>query len=401
MGASRALLESILASIKLAHVSRPRSDGQRACVPAPKSSLSDPKSLRAGSWALTEPTCTPPRPSSTGTQMGAHTNVLPRAGHPASPADPLRSKEQPGHSPAALTSSEEALTPAPGVPDNTQARGSQPRRPGVPRACPHAAARPGAECARSLSPWTRRDKAIASTPNPLVPRAWRAGTQLGEEETEAGGTGARQKAVGQIQEGLDGNWMRTGKGGGSRETRRGPDSRPERSWQEKGVEEPWGWGTPSGPGSHWGPGDRGPGGGGSSPAGRPLTLLQPSCLPRCAFLACPADFRCQRPPGTQGAPPHLAFCLYLASTPQGPVVQRCDPRDAQNIHQESRPSPGHPEDLQSPGEGCGSGENVYKKPRQDWTEPRQAAASRTPALGAEVSTHSVRDHRSPPAVPTG
>ena len=24
----------------------------------------------------------------------------------------------------------------------------------------------------------------------------------------------------------------------------GPDSRPERSWQEKGAEEPWGWGSP-------------------------------------------------------------------------------------------------------------------------------------------------------------
>ncbi|CAN0254663.1 unnamed protein product [Rangifer tarandus platyrhynchus] len=89
-----------------------------------------------------------------------------------------------------------------------------------------------------------------------------------------------------------------------------------------------------------------------------------------AFLACPADLRCQRPPGAQGAPPHPASCLCLASTPRGPVVQRCDPRDAQNIHQESQPSPGRPEDLQSPGEGCGSGENVYKKPRQDWTEPQ-------------------------------
>ena len=34
-------------------------------------------------------------------------------------------------------------------------------------------------------------------------RAPRAGTQLGEEETEAGGTRARQEAVGKIQEGVD------------------------------------------------------------------------------------------------------------------------------------------------------------------------------------------------------
>lgn len=60
--------------------------------------------------------------------------------------------------------------------------------------------------------------------------------------------------------------------------------------------------------------------------------------------------------------------------------------------------PGGPEDLQSPGEGCGSGEKVYKKPRQDWMEPRRAAASRMPALGAGVSTHRLWDHRSPPAV---
>lgn len=164
------------------------------------------------------------------------------------------------------------------------------------------------------------------------------------------------------------------------------------------MEEPRGRGTPSGPGSRWRPGDRGPGGGGSGPAGRPLTLPQPSCLPRYAFLACPADLRCQRPPGDQGAPPHPAFCLCLVSTPKDPVVQCCNPRDAQNIHQESRPSPGRPEDLQSPGEGCGSGENVYKKPRQDWTKPHRTAASRTPAPGAGVSTHLVWDHRSPPAV---
>lgn len=162
--------------------------------------------------------------------------------------------------------------------------------------------------------------------------------------------------------------MRTGKGGGSGETRRGPDSRPERSWQEKGVEEPWGWGTPSGPGSRWGPGDRGPGGGGSSLAGRPLTLLQPFCLPRYAFLACPADLRCQRPPGAQGAPPHPASCLWRQ--PRG--AQWCSAVTPGMLRTSTRnlSPPQFPEDLQSPGEGCGSGENVYKKPQQDWTEPQ-------------------------------
>lgn len=64
---------------KCAHESRPRSDGYRACIPAPKSSLSDPKSFRAGSWALTESTCIPQLQVHR-TQMGSHTNVPPRAG---------------------------------------------------------------------------------------------------------------------------------------------------------------------------------------------------------------------------------------------------------------------------------------------------------------------------------
>ena len=33
--------------------------------------------------------------------------------------------------------------------------------------------------------------------------------------------------------------------------------------------------------------------------------------------------------------------------------------------------PGGPEDLQSPGEGCGSGEKVYKKPRQTGRSPAE------------------------------
>lgn len=211
MGVSRAPLESILAPIELAHVSRPRSDGQRACVPAPKSSLSDPKSLRAGSWALTEPTCTPPRPSSTGTQMGAHTNVLPRAGRPASPADPLRSGEQPGHSPAALTSSEEAPTPVPRVPDNTQARGSRPRRPGVPRACPHAAGRQGGMGQKPLSLDKEGQGRSLNSESPDAGGAESRNPARGRGD-EAGGTGA----VGKIQEGVDGEQDEDREGRGER-----------------------------------------------------------------------------------------------------------------------------------------------------------------------------------------
>lgn len=76
------------------------------------------------------------------------------------------------------------------------------------------------------------------------------------------------------------------------------------------------------------------------------------------------------------------------------MVQRCDPGMLRTSTRNLGPS-GAPGDCKSPGEGCGSGKNVYRRPRRDWTEPRQAAASRTPALGAGVSTHPVWDHRSP------
>lgn len=52
-------------------------------------------------------------------------------------------------------------------------------------------------------------------------RARRAGTQLGEEETEAGGTRARQGAMGKTQEGVDRELDEDREGRGSGETRGG------------------------------------------------------------------------------------------------------------------------------------------------------------------------------------
>lgn len=84
-------------------------------------------------------------------------------------------------------------------------------------------------------------------------RAPRAGTQLEEEETEAGGTRARQEAVGKIQEGVDGEQDEDRERRGERgDTAGGPDSRPERSWQEKGTEEPWGQGPAGRGATGWG-----------------------------------------------------------------------------------------------------------------------------------------------------
>lgn len=214
-------------------------------------------------------------------------------------------------------------------------------------------------------------------------RAPRAGTQLEEEETEAGGTRARQEAVGKIQEGVDGEQDEDRERRGERgDTAGGPDSRPERSWQEKGTEEPWGQGPAGRGATGWG--------GRRARPGRP----PPDGASIDVFPGAP---RRQQPPGAQGTPPRPAFCLCLASTPKAQWCSTVTPGMLRTSTRNLGP-PGGPEDLQSPGEGCGSGEKVYKKPRQDWTEPRRAAASRMPALGARVSTHRVRDHRSPPAV---
>ena len=250
--------------------------------------------------------------------MGAHTNVLPWAGHPASPADPLRSEEQPGHSPAALTSSEEALTPAPWVPDNTQARRSQPRRPGVPRACPHAAARPGMECTRSLSPWTRGDKAVASTPNPPVRRVRRARTQLGEEETEAGGTGARQKAVGQIQEGLDGEQDGDREGRGEQGDTMGTRLQTRAVLAGEGGGGASGLGDPLGPRFPLGP--RGPRAGGRRvKPGRPSPDSAPGLLSPQVRLPClPCRPQVSAASGHPGCPTTSCLLSLSGINPTGP-----------------------------------------------------------------------------------
>lgn len=113
------------------------------------------------------------------------------------------------------------------------------------------------------------------------------------------------------------------------------------------MEESWGWAPQAQGAAGRGEGAR------PSPGPGTSTDVFPDRLP----LTCPADRRRQWPLGAQGTPPHPAFCLRPGINPKGPVVQRCDPRDAfQNIHQESRPSGAL--GTVSPQGSCGSGKNV-------------------------------------------
>lgn len=93
-------------------------------------------------------------------------------------------------------------------------------------------------------------------------RAPRAGTQLEEEETEAGGTRARQEAVGKIQEGVDGEQDEDRERRGSGETRRG-DQTPDQSGlgrrrgrRSLGDRAPRAGGPPAGEGGGPGPAGR-------------------------------------------------------------------------------------------------------------------------------------------------